>query len=116
MRPSSARATLSGAQVPDDVPSVFTTCTNCEQQILTTNFQLHELHCCRNFRRCAHCNQLLPIAEIEAHMEERRGSLDELAAALDRGDAARVTSALEHDASGELLDAVVNGLHLALQR
>ena len=120
---SSDRAGLPPAPPPaavDIVPSVFTTCVNCAQEILSTNFQLHEAHCFRNFRRCEHCGQLLPVAEIDAHVQERLGSLDLLSAALERGDAARVTSALAHDPDGAFLgwtdESGASLLHLAVAR
>jgi len=102
---------------PASVPAVFQMCPNCSQQILAANFQLHELHCSRNYKKCPHCSVLLPVAELDAHIEERRGTLEVLAAALARGDAARVRAALEHDGAAAALgwsdEAGASLLHLA---
>jgi hypothetical protein len=123
-RRSVAAPVLSSAHIsplpqlaPASVPAVFQMCPNCTQQILAANFQLHELHCSRNYKKCPHCSVLLPVAELDAHIEERRGTLEVLAAALARGDAARVRAALEHDGAAAALgwsdEAGASLLHLA---
>jgi hypothetical protein len=57
---------------------------------------LHEAHCFRNFRKCPHCAVLFEVHKLDGHIAEARGSMAELAAALDAGDAGRVRSALDH--------------------
>ena len=86
-----------------EVPSVFKECQNCGQQVLGSNFDLHEAHCVRHRRRCEYCRELMPIGDIEAHCVEQRGSIEVLATAMERGDAARVQLALDHDASKSAL-------------
>ena len=126
-RRSVAAPNLSSAHIsplpqlaPASVPAVFQICPNCAQQILAANFQLHELHCSRNYKKCPHCSVLLPVAEFDAHIDERRGTLEVLAAALERGDAGRVRAALEHDGAAAALgwsdEAGASLLHLAAAR
>jgi len=99
MPPSAApAATPPPPAMPAEAPpEVFRRCDNCQGQILASNFQLHEVHCLRNRRRCEACNELLPVGELESHREERRGSMPVLSEALRNGDAARVRAALDHD-------------------
>ena len=99
MPPSAAPAAppLPPAMPVEAPPEVFRRCDNCQGQILTSNFELHEVHCLRNRRRCEACNELLPVGELESHRKERRGSMPVLSEALRNGDAARVRAALDHD-------------------
>ena len=54
---------------------VFRRCSNCDKDILSQNFEMHEMHCCRRFRKCEHCGLLLEISAIDAHHEEMRGDI-----------------------------------------
>ena len=81
---------------PPAVAEVFTVCENCGISILSSNKMLHEAHCVRHYKKCPHCGEKVEIDAFEAHMQQQTGSLEELIAALDKGDAPRVRSALDH--------------------
>ncbi|XP_065055134.1 uncharacterized protein LOC135683718 isoform X2 [Rhopilema esculentum] len=45
-------------------------CKNCKRDIPEQNFQMHEIHCQRNLRLCAKCDEAIPRSEMEDHMAE----------------------------------------------
>ena len=81
---------------PPEIAQVFRTCTNCGKDVLSANFLMHEIHCARHYKKCAHCGVLFETAALEAHIADARGTLPILVAALEAGDAARVATALDH--------------------
>lgn len=96
--PAPSPATAAAQPSAAEVPVIFQECPNCKQQVLGSNFALHEAHCTRHRKACAHCSLLLPKAEVDQHVAEQLGSFALLAAAIERGDVARVQAALDHDA------------------
>ena len=86
----------SASLVQAEVPKIFTECTNCGKQVLTSNLQLHEAHCLLFRCRCQHCGEALARSELEEHRREKTRDLPQLLDALTRGDAAQVRSMLAH--------------------
>ena len=62
----------SASLVQAEVPKIFTECTNCGKQVLTSNLQLHEAHCLLFRCRCQHCGEALARSEnaIKAAMTQ----------------------------------------------
>jgi len=86
----------SASLVQAEVPKIFTECTNCGKQVLTSNLQLHEAHCSLFCCSCQHCGEALARSELEEHRREKTRDLPQLLDALTRGDAAQVRSMLAH--------------------
>lgn len=101
------------------VPTVFLSCPNCNQPVLSANLPTHEAHCSRHFTRCPHCDELTHTAHLPAHIERAVGDMRTLCDALERGDLSRISSALAHGGSTitEWRDSHGNSLlHLIAQR
>ena len=44
--------------------------TFSKRDIPEQNFQMHEIHCQRNLRLCAKCDEAIPRSEMEEHMAD----------------------------------------------
>lgn len=92
--PTAAPASAPAAQYA--AVEVFKACSNCGKDVLAANLLMHEAHCSRHFKRCQHCGVLLESTAIPDHVDEMRGTLSVLVAAVEAGDASRVRVALDH--------------------
>lgn len=101
------------------IPSVFAECGNCKQNVLASNFSLHEAHCYRHMVLCEYCGRLLHRTEKDSHIQERVSDILSLEGSLERGDVERVESALSHggaDISKWITPKGQSLLHLVAQR
>ena len=96
--PSLVNLSMSGGPPSSEVavPKIFTDCSNCGKEVLTSNLQLHEAHCARNRCRCQHCGEAVARSELEDHRREQTRDLPQLLDALTRGDAAQVRTMVAH--------------------
>lgn len=89
-------------------------CENCGQQVPSTNFDMHVLHCERVNKRCAVCRTLLPADQFLKHTESLRQDVAGLVADIAEGDLQAVESRLAHGMSPSAADERDNsGLHHA---
>lgn len=42
-------------------------CTNCHKPFPVDRIDLHEAYCCRNIRKCKHCEKMIDIKDQEQH-------------------------------------------------
>ena len=57
---------------------VSKTCSLCSQEIPLSNFDLHQVQCMRKNARCQFCNQILPVSSLDTHIQEKKGSFEDL--------------------------------------
>ena len=50
-----------------------TVCANCGKSISATTFALHEVHCQRNYQRCA-CGELVNKAHLQTHLQTQHNT------------------------------------------
>lgn len=42
-------------------------CTNCHKPFPVDRIDLHEAYCCRNIRKCKHCDKMIDVKDQEQH-------------------------------------------------
>eukprot|EP00931_Biecheleriopsis_adriatica_P091741 TRINITY_DN65624_c0_g1_i1.p1 TRINITY_DN65624_c0_g1~~TRINITY_DN65624_c0_g1_i1.p1 ORF type:complete len:376 (-),score=82.76 TRINITY_DN65624_c0_g1_i1:35-1105(-) len=70
-----------GASCPAPSSALNAICSNCRREVPAINLDAHVMHCERNFRRCVACGEVVPVREINLHMESKADPNLALAAA-----------------------------------
>jgi len=81
------------------IPADHTLCDNCNKAIPTSSINMHKVHCARNISKCGHCGIPISIREIEKHIQQEKGTIDNLCIAINQGDYNTVLKMVQHGLS-----------------
>ncbi|CDW82291.1 achain crystal structure of engineered northeast structural genomics consortium target [Stylonychia lemnae] len=60
-------------------------CDNCEQDVARKNYDLHTVYCMKNFSKCPYCKKILASKEYDKHINESKGTKEQLISAVQNG-------------------------------
>ena len=96
----------------------FSLCENCNQEVPQGNLDLHLVQCLRRISRCKVCNEPLVSAELENHIQEHVGSMEDMSRDLEAGNIQGIESRFAHGARIDMVtedDYANTLLHLAVR-
>lgn len=71
-------------------------CHNCNNPIAKPNYSLHVVYCERNLTECSYCKMKLNRNDLDAHIEDERGSYEDLLEAVTKGKLSDTETMYEH--------------------
>jgi ankyrin repeat protein len=68
----------SGISEESKIDADHVTCHNCNGSIAKQSYNLHVIYCEKNLTECSYCKVKLNKADIDSHIEEERGTYEDL--------------------------------------
>ena len=93
-------------------------CENCNQEVPHDNLDLHLVQCLRRITRCKVCNEPLVSSELEKHVQEHIGTIEDMSRDIEAANIQGIESRFAHGARIEMVSEDANAntlLHLAVK-